>query len=275
MTPATSAVTASTPVPSATTTVEARTYVVKKGDTLIKIAKSQSVKIGDLNRVNNLTKSTVLKIGQKLQIPAGTKPAPIEMASASTGSTATVAKGTATTAMAGADSSGSMYLVKSGDSLWKIAHSQNVTVAALKQANSLSNDALKVGQKLHIPAASPSTAVAGTTAAGNGSATPVGNTTTASASSSDWQPGPVTVNGQQFHIVDIGESPAIIAKRYGVKTDDLMKANNISDAKHIFVGQKLMIPTGQTAPPAAAATAPASTTSATPAVAAPIVSMNH
>ena len=163
-----------------------------------------------------------------------------------------------------------MYLVKSGDSLWKIAHSQNVTVAALKQANSLSSDALKVGQKLHIPAASPSTA-----AASNVSATPVGNTPMASASSSDWQPGPVTVNGQQFHIVDIGESPAIIAKKYGVKTDDLMKANNISDAKHIFVGQKLVIPTGQTAPPAAAATAPTSTTSATPAVAAPIVSMNH
>ena len=48
----------------------AKTYVVKKGDSLWKIAKSQSVSIGDLSRANHLTKTTALKVGQKLQIPA-------------------------------------------------------------------------------------------------------------------------------------------------------------------------------------------------------------
>ena len=82
--PATPAVAAPTPAP----TTEARTYVVKKGDTLSKIARSQNVKIGDLARANNLTKTSLLKIGQKLQIPASSKTESTDMATASAGSTA-------------------------------------------------------------------------------------------------------------------------------------------------------------------------------------------
>ena len=144
-----------------------------------------------------------------------------------------------------------MYVVKSGDSLWKIAHTQNVTIAGLKQANNLSSDSLKVGQKLHIPAGSPAATAAVTTAAGG--ATTAGSAAVASASSADWHPGTATENGQTVHYVDIGESPAMIAKKYGVKVDDLLKANNITDAKRILVGQRLVIPTAPTAPPAAAA----------------------
>src|SRR5436309_16004670 len=40
----------------------ARTYVVRKGDSLWKIAKSQGVSIGDLARANGLTKTSALKV---------------------------------------------------------------------------------------------------------------------------------------------------------------------------------------------------------------------
>jgi LysM repeat protein len=240
--------TPSTPAPAvapASGNTAARSYVVKAGDSLWKIAKSQNVTFTDLARANNLTKTSALKIGQKLQIPA------TALASA------TPASGETTTAAAStADSSA--YTVKSGDSLWKIARSQNTTVAALKQANSLNSDALKVGQKLHVPTAAattPTTTAANTTTTTTPTA-PV-SAGIATTSYTDWhEPGSATENGQQVHYVDIGESPAVIAKKYGIKVDELMKANNISDAKRIWVGERLIIPaahaTGDAATPATA-----------------------
>ena len=170
-----------------------------------------------------------------------------------------------------------MYTVKSGDSLWKIARQQNVSVAAIKQANNLSSDSLKIGQKLHIPAPAMASASASTTPGATPSGISAGIATTAN---SEWrEPGTYTENGQTMHVVDVGESPSVIARKYGVKVDELMKANSISDAKRIWVGEKLVIPTAQsqesTPPPAAAPTAtttPASAPTAPPVTAAPIVS---
>ena len=243
------------PTVAATTATQpaARTYVVKKGDSLWKIAKAESVSIGDLARANNLTKTSALKIGQKLQIPASAKAEAANTATAS-----------AVPAATSAEAGGQMYTVKSGDSLWKIARAQNMTVAALRQANNLTSDSLKVGQKLHIPAATATT----TASAGNGGSMPTVNAGIATASYLDWhEPGTAIENGHTVHYVDSGESLSLIAKKYGVKVEDLMKVNNITDAKRIVVGQTLIIPTAP-----AATSASSSTTPATPAVAAPIAS---
>ena len=238
MTPATVTPVAPAPV--------AKTYAVKKGDSLAKIAKSQGTTVVELAKANNLTKTSILKINQKLTIPVKAEVAPTQVAAAMpTTGIATPVEAAASAAAV----SGSSYAVKSGDSLWKIAKAHNVSVTSLKQANSLTSDALKVNQKLMIPAATATTA---TTPMQAGIST---------ASYDTWQPGTHTENGQTFHIVNINESPAAIAKQYGVKVDELMKANNISDIKRIQVGQKLVIPT---------TTAPATT--ATPAMAAPMVS---
>ncbi|HBF31783.1 LysM peptidoglycan-binding domain-containing M23 family metallopeptidase [Rhizobium sp.] len=47
---------------------------------------------------------------------------------------------------------GGTYVVKPGDSLNKIAQSNGVTVAALKQANALDSQGVRVGQTLNLPA---------------------------------------------------------------------------------------------------------------------------
>ncbi len=121
-------------------------------------------------------------------------------------------------------------------------------MAALKQANNLSGDSLKVGQKLHIPMA---TAKAATDTAANTVSAGI-----AATSSAAWQsPGTYTENGQTIHVVDFNESPSTIAKKYGVKTDDLLKANNITDAKKVQYGQRLVIPQQ----PSTTTTAPATT----------------
>ncbi len=245
-TPAPAAAAAPAPPPAA------KTYTVKKGDSLWKIAKAEGVSIGDIARANNLSKTTTLKIGQKLQVPAKSEPVTAQASVVPTTAGETAAPATA----AATPMEGNIYIVKTGDSLWKIARTQNVTVSAIKQANNLSSDLLKIGQKLHLPTATADVV-------------PTAQAGIATSSASDWkEPGTYTENGQTIHIVDIGESPAIIAKKYGVNTDDLMKVNNISDARRIVVGQRLVIPTQTAAPPVPAA-------STTPAAAAPIVSAKN
>lgn len=239
----------------------ARTYVVRKGDSLWKISRNQGVGLGELTRANNLAKTSVLKIGQKLQIPQSAR------AEAVTTATASVIPASADAAAAApiADASGPVYTVKSGDSLWKIARQQGVSVATLKQSNGLTSDSLKIGQKLHLPAAGASASVSSGISAGI--ATP--------SSDAAWrEPGQYTENGQTIHIVDFNESPAIIAKKYGIKATDLMRANNITDPKRVNYGQKLVIPLAQPATSAAAIPA-ASTGSGDPTLAAPVVSASQ
>lgn len=49
------------------------------------------------------------------------------------------------------EAAGDVYVVKSGDSLEKIAHAHSTSVKALKEFNALVSDRIKIGQKLKIP----------------------------------------------------------------------------------------------------------------------------
>ncbi|MCG3147607.1 MAG: hypothetical protein PCFJNLEI_01047 [Verrucomicrobiae bacterium] len=241
---------ASVPAP-APAPVVSRSYVVKKGDTLSKIARAERVSMAELASANNLTKTSILKINQKLTIPVKAEPTTAPVAAAPpAGAPAADAAVPAVT--------GPAYVVKSGDSLWKIAKAHNVSVTAIKQANNLTSDALKINQKLTIPAGT-APAVATTTAQAG-----IAPTTYA-----EWQPGAYVEGGQTVHVVDIGETPATIAKKHKVTVDQLLKANNISDPKRIMVGQKLMIPG---APQQATTTAPTPTPAV---VTAPIVTTSN
>ncbi len=255
LTPATPTATTTTPVtaPVATTPPQpaTRAYAVKRGDSLWKIAKTEGVSIAELANANNLTKTSTLQIGQKLQIPAASTTAPALETAAATST----------------DTGGSTYTVKSGDSLWKIAHVQNTSVSALKQANNLSGDSLKIGQKLQIPTATTSTTPTTTPTVSAGMAI--------TSDRLAWHdPGTATENGQMIHYVDAGESPSLIAKKYGVKTAELLRVNNITDAKMVYPGERLVIPTTQPPTTVAAVTTvtPVIPASAEPAPAAPVVS---
>jgi LysM repeat protein len=78
-----------------------------------------------------------LKIKQKLTIPASTK---------SADATSAAPAGTPDA------SGGETYTVKSGDTLTKVAKKHGVSLKALKAANNLTTDHIKVGEKLVIPA---------------------------------------------------------------------------------------------------------------------------
>ena len=120
-------------------------YVVVKGDSLAKIAKKNGVTLKALQAANPGVVPTKLKVGQKLVIPAGGKPAVA-------GSTATAAAAAPVNSLGAVADADQGYTVKSGDTLTKIAKKNGTTVKAIEAANGLSTTKIKVGQKLKIPA---------------------------------------------------------------------------------------------------------------------------
>ena len=90
-------------------------YIVKKSDTLYKIANMYGTTVDNLKALNNL-KSNNLSIGQKLIVPSKNK----------------------------------IYIVQKGDSLWSIARKYDTTVDSIKRNNNLSTNVLQIGQKLKI-----------------------------------------------------------------------------------------------------------------------------
>jgi LysM repeat protein len=138
----------------ATPTAGASTeYVVAKGDNFYSIAKKVHATVKSLKEANPKVDPTKLQIGQKLQVPAAT--------------VATASNPAPTVA----DTSDNSYTVKSGDTLSKIATHYGLTVRAIRSANSLKTDSIKVGQRLKIPVKA---AAASATAASGGEAVPAG-----------------------------------------------------------------------------------------------------
>ena len=110
-------------------------YTIVKGDTLAVIAKKNSVTLKALQAANPGVVPTKLKIGQKLAIPAG-------------GASVTGATSLAPMAV---ETGVTIYTVKSGDTLTKIAKAHGTTVKAIESSNALTTTKIHVGQKLKIP----------------------------------------------------------------------------------------------------------------------------
>ncbi len=129
--------------PAATGATE---YVIASGDTLGAIAKKNGLALKVLMDANAGVNPKKLQIGQKIQIPAGAG-AVASTAGAAAAPDAAVASGEAT-----------IYVVKSGDTLSKIAKLNHTTVKKLMALNDLKTTSIKVAQKLKVPAAKPETA---------------------------------------------------------------------------------------------------------------------
>jgi LysM repeat protein len=137
------AVTNPTPAPAQ---VAGRQYVVLKGDSFHKIAKANGVSLKALMDANPGVDSAKLKVGQIIQVPAGAEPSAIVSASVPEPAKATASRPTVTKSKAQRH-----YVVKSGDTLGKIARTHGTTVHAIKVANGLSSDRLVLGQNLKLP----------------------------------------------------------------------------------------------------------------------------
>jgi LysM repeat protein len=110
-------------------------HTIIKGESFYTLGKKYGVSFKAIAEANPGVDPTRLKIGQKVNIPPPRAGAP-----AGAGVNGAAADGTQT------------YKVRSGDNLGKIAKAHGVTVPALRRANGLRTDQIKVGQTLKIPA---------------------------------------------------------------------------------------------------------------------------
>ncbi|EAD3045710.1 1,4-beta-N-acetylmuramoylhydrolase [Listeria monocytogenes] len=195
-----------------TNTSDAKIYTVVKGDSLWRIANNHKVTIANLKTWNNL-KSDFIYPGQKLKVSAGSTTSNTNTSKPSTGtSTSKPSTGTSTNAK--------VYTVVKGDSLWRIANNNKVTIANLKAWNNLKSDFIYPGQKLKVSAGSTS------------------NTNTSKPSTN-------TNTNAKVYTVAKGDSLWRIANNNKVTIANLKAWNNLK-SDFIYPGQKLKVSAGST-----------------------------
>jgi LysM repeat protein len=203
------------PPAEVTGVVPMSTYTVAAGDSLWTISRKKGVSVDEIKAANNL-KSSNLKAGQKLFIPARQPAGPVATAGAETAAVPDPASPPPATT----------YTVVAGDALDRIARRHNTTVAKIKELNQLASNSIVIGQKLTMPAQTGADARAGGSASPPSGTHPAGNAPAATIT----------------HTVQGGETLGGIAKKYGVPQREIAVANRISDPRRLQAGQQLVIP---------------------------------
>jgi len=165
-------------------------YRVRRGDTLGHIARRFRTSVSKLRQLNRI-RGNLIRVGQTLLVPGR---------SYSRGQWSNLTPGM------GAASNDSVYTVRRGDSLGRIARYYSTTVTALKQTNNLSGNLIHPGQKLRLPG--------------------------------------YQADGKSFKTYNIrsGDTLARIARTFNVPLPALMRANPNLKARNLKVGQRVIIP---------------------------------
>lgn len=128
--------------------------IVKRGDALEKIARSNGTTVEAIKKANNMS-SAKLSIGQVLRVPVSKQNLSSESVatskSASSNSVSTPVKDVEKKITVNAESN--YYTMKNGDNLWKIARQFQTTPENLLRLNDLDEDksrALKVGDRIRV-----------------------------------------------------------------------------------------------------------------------------
>lgn len=231
-------------------------YRIRSGDSLSTIASQFGVSVSDLRKWNNL-RSSRIRAGNFLLVrpPSGT------LASASPTPATSVSRPSSSPSASG------RYTVRRGDTLGGIAERHRTSAANLRAWNGIRGSTIRPGQELIVSQSATGTGPAsppgGPAPSGSGTYSVVRGdsldkiarrhgTTVAnlrrwnSLSTSQIYPGQELVvgsqasTGQTNYRIRRGDSLAVIAKRFGVSVNDLMRWNGLRSSR-IRSGDTLVI----------------------------------
>ena len=113
------------------------TYTVKAGDTLYRIAYNHGISLTTLLSINGLSETSTILPGQQLFVSGSAK---------TTATTTTTTSAKTVSYSTGA----STHTVKAGDTLFRIAKNNGLTLSELKALNGLTSNNIRVGQVLKV-----------------------------------------------------------------------------------------------------------------------------
>jgi membrane-bound lytic murein transglycosylase D len=182
-------------------------HKVKSGESVASIAKkykTQPIVVRDMNGLEN---AAPLVVGSELRVPTAVVnlPAKVMLAAARVDGRGGRAGGRPT-----------VHVVRSGDSLWRIAKKNRMDVATLARLNGMGpGDTLRAGQKLMLNTRAPSSGTRSPTSSGGSRAV--------------------------SYKVRSGDTLSRIAQVFGVTVSDLVNWNGISKHTTLRPGQKLTV----------------------------------
>ena len=189
------------------TSSSAGSYTVVSGDSLYAIARKTGTSIQDLLSLNGLNLNSVIQPGQVLQLSNAYE-------SSSTEETVTTTEETASSEETSTSGNAQMYYVHQGDTLYRIARNNGISLSTLLEWNNLSVDSpIHPGQGLIV-------------SYGSSSSSEESNTTTQSSEST--------------YTVKAGDGLWRIAKNYGLTLDELKSMNQLT-SNIIQPGQVLIV----------------------------------
>ena len=188
------------------TVTSAETYTVKSGDSLWKIATNHNMSVSQLKNLNKLSNDMIF-VGQKLVVSEKKQSAPSQSQNKPSQNQVTKP---------------STYTVKSGDSVWKIAHECGMSMNELVSLNGIKNNLIFPGQVLKVKAGAKAENVSKSETSGSK------NQNAASNGSSS------------TYTVKSGDSVWKISHEHGMSMDELKSLNGLKD-NLIIPGQVLKI----------------------------------
>ncbi|MFJ6973962.1 MAG: LysM peptidoglycan-binding domain-containing protein [Ligilactobacillus ruminis] len=191
--------------PSQSQVTKPSTYTVKSGDSVWKIAHECGMSMNELVSLNGI-KNNLIFPGQVLKVKAGAKAENVSKSETSGSKNQNAAS----------NGSSSTYTVKSGDSVWKIAHEHGMSMDELKSLNGLKDNLIIPGQVLKIKGTSSNTKQKIKTSSKE------------------------TAEAGATYVVKAGDSLWAVANRQGLTVAELKRINGLS-SDTIYVGQRLKV----------------------------------
>lgn len=214
------------PVKTSSSAVKAQVHVVKRGETLTRIAEQYDTDVATLKRLNRM-KSGELLVGQKLKLPSAASSSSAEVTE-SRPRPPVVDQPEPVVESRAAASATTVHTVTRGETLLRIAEKYDTTLAELRSLNNLKRDQVNVGQKLKVPS-------------GKAASAPVSSKSVPDSSKAPSR------GKLEVYQVQRGDTLGKIAARYAVSMETIKFANQMHN-NQVQVGQKLKIPLDGAAP---------------------------